>query len=174
MSELNFKERENSWKPVPGQIRNRLVNAIKSVRFIVWFCGGILLLGGGGIWLPLVVQPFQSDPSYIVDTGQNIFTYTVALLGVLFLEFFLVRDRGTDLGILGLGVGLISLCFCVWGFFAKDSLYHWNSSIGILLALVLYVAANANDERFDSDTTSPESTSTGYKTPDKSKLIDKE
>ncbi len=171
MTNRAIKSRKNSWSGVILDVINRFSNAIKSIRFIFAFCAGLLVFGGAGIWLPYFIS---EDPNKVFLESQNLFTYSFAILGALFIETFFSKNNFDDLTFLGLSVGLISTLLCFFGYVMVPSGYELLTTCGAVLAVILYLLVNVNDEKYDSlyDDNSP--SPIGYNSAELSSIKNKE
>ncbi len=142
------KIRKNAWQTVMPDVTERLCNAFKSVSFLAYFVVGILLIGGIGVWLPYAVDK-SSKISFL--ESQNVFTYSVAILGTLCVEGFLGNGKKKSLAAFGLIVGVFAFFSSSVGYYNTQSGSSLWVNIGAVLALLIFLIANANDDRFDED-----------------------
>jgi hypothetical protein len=162
------KIRKNSWDGVGTELFTRLGNAIKSPPFLAFFIVGILFIGGIGIWLPYVVD---KSSSAVLFESQNVFTYSVAILGTLVVEGFF-GNKQKSLAALGLIFGFLALLFCSIGYFnLRTGLSFWVN-LGAILSLIIFLLANVNDERFD-DENELTANSTGFSSAAADKIRDR-
>lgn len=142
-----MKERENQW-PVAGQeLWIRFLNALKSIKFLFYFFGAILVLSGAGIWLPFILESSEkASQSYV----QNVFTYSIAILGILYMESLNSNnDENSILKTPAQVFGLISIILLLLGTFVEKLSGYNLAPYGMLIALMLYFLAYANNEAFD-------------------------
>ncbi len=103
------KKRKNSWQGIRLELSTRVVNARNSPSFIAYLLIGVIAIGGIGVWLPFIVNYFIKN---INDTvffeSQNIFTFSVAILGTLSLEAFITTGKKMNLALLGVILGFIA------------------------------------------------------------------
>lgn len=163
------KIRKNAWKGVGAEIGERLLNALKSIRFMVFFLVGIIAIGGVGVWLPPLLDK-TSTMSYF--ESQNVFTYSVAILGTLVIES-LLGYKNKDLAALGFMLGFICLLLCFLGYYNEQKGISVWLNVGAVGTLVLFLLANVNDERFDNEEEDSAVDATGYKTADAKLIKDK-
>lgn len=158
------KQRKNQWGRLFNELITRAKNAFCSIGFVLFFFGGVLIVGGIGVWLPAYMD---KDISYL--ESQNVFTYTVAIIGTLFIEFVFQDKKNHELTLLGAFCGLIALLLCSLGFMSQTTGVSSSVSAGLFLTLCIYFFSYANDPRFDGDESSP-ADPTGYKNADVSGL----
>jgi hypothetical protein len=163
-----MKIRKNSWAGIATELHSRFGNAIKSPPFLSFFIVGILCIGGIGVWLPYVVD---KSGNVVFFESQNVFTYSVAILGTLFVEGFFGKKQ-KSLASLGLIAGFLAFLSCSLGYFnLRTGLSFWVN-IGAILSLFIFLLANVNDERFD-DENEIIANSTGYSNADVEKIKDR-
>lgn len=163
-----IKTRKNPWnKKLLKEIRTRFVNAIFSIYFIVFFIIGILFFGTMGIWIP-----FFRNENQILFNSEALFTYSIAMLGTLIVEFFINAERN-KLSLLALLLGMISISFLGYGYYDAPKIESNFTIIGTILTLLLFILVNANDEKFDDPEDSP-ATTTGYNATSEKNIKDKE
>lgn len=168
---MGIKIRNNSWGILPAEIFSRLVNAIFSIKFSIAFFFGLLFFGGIGVWLPYWNS---SDPEKTLWLSQNLFTYSMAILSTLLIEFVLKKSSVTDdLSLLALGLGMVSATLCVLGYADTPDGYSQNTLIGAALAVVLFLFVNVNDEKYDTQVKPAKATATGYSDANVNKINDK-
>ncbi|MBS4714913.1 hypothetical protein [Aeromonas dhakensis] len=153
------RQRKNQWCRLIKELIVRSKNAIFSVKFILFFVGGLILLGGIGVWLPAI-----SDEKTKLFESQNVFTYTVAIIGTLFIESIFQEHKDNDLTSLGILSGIIAFVLCFIGFTLQKSGVSTLVNIGLILTLCVYFFSYANDPRFDGNDDSP-ADPLGYKEP---------
>lgn len=159
----NSKHRKSSWGAAFSEMKTILFNAIKSVRFVTTFIV-FIIVGGSGVWLPWLV----SNDDVRLLNSENLFTFSLPVLGMLLMEWALVKDGSDDKAVIGVCVGILALILCFSGFLLDN---EWSNSVtllGSVFTLLLFVLANANHGRFDSIETA--ASSTGYRDPDVNKL----
>lgn len=154
------KQRKSQWGRLFNELMTRGKNACCSVGFILFFFGGVLIIGGIGVWLPAWLD---KNISYL--ESQNVFTYTVAIIGTLFIEFIFQDKKDVELSLLGAFSGLIALLCCFLGFMSQQAGVSYSVSAGLFLTLCIYFFSYANDPRFDGNESSP-ADPIGYKTAD--------
>jgi hypothetical protein len=164
------KIRKNSWDGVLDEIWERLCNALKSLQFIAYFFVGILLLGGLGVWLPYAID---DNSSVVFFESQSVFTYSVAILGTLCVEGFLVGNKQKNLAALGLIFGVIAFLLCSFGYYNQQEGSSLWVNIGAGLSLFIFLMANVNDSRFDDEEDEHKADSTGFPKADASNIKDK-
>ncbi|RHW76731.1 hypothetical protein [Colwellia sp. RSH04] len=164
-----LKVRKNSWSGILSEIFTRLGNALKSIMFIAYFIVGVLFIGGIGIWLP----PLIENTSAVWFESQSMFTFSVAILGTLFVEGFLGRGNKQNFAALGLIVGFIAFLLCSVGYFYTQSGISLAVNWGAGLSLLIFLMANVNDPRFDDEEDEPTADSTGFPKADANKITDK-
>ncbi|WP_432399671.1 hypothetical protein [Pantoea allii] len=169
------KIRDNQWRNAFDELFNRLGNAFKSIIFISFFVGGVVLIGGVGIWFPYILATNAGDEHVSFFESINVFTYSFAILGTLCLDIILSNKKSRDL--LGLGVltGMLALALSILGYMGTKTGSSWLVNIGALLTLIIFIFATVNDDKFDSDEKSAEDKSpgtTGYDTAEVAKIID--
>lgn len=161
------KARKNQWnKRLFKEIWVRFLNAIFSIYFIVFFIIGILFFGTMGIWIP-----YFRNEDYILFNSEALFTYSIAMLGTLVVDFFINAEKN-KLSLLGLLLGMISISLLGYGYYTAPSAESSFTIWGTILTLLLFILVNANDEKFDDTEDSPANT-TGYNTTDEEKIKDK-
>lgn len=151
------KKRKNAWSGIIDELINRIANAFKSIKFIFFFLFGVIFVGGIGIWFPFIIS--DSESKRFLES-LNVFTYSVAILGTLCIESFFNR-KFSDFSALGLIVGLMTLIVSCIGYYQEKSGVSSIVNITASFSLLLFVIANANDERFDDDAENAPSP-TGY------------
>jgi len=151
-----IKTRKNQWnKKLFKEIWIRFLNAVFSIYFIVFFIIGILFFGTMGIWIP----HFRNENNILLNS-EALFTYSIAMLGTLVVEFFINAEKNT-LSLLALLLGVIAIAFLGYGYYDAP-LSESNYTIwGTIFTLLLFVLVNANDGKFDEITNLKAST-TGY------------
>ncbi|AIF97275.1 hypothetical protein [Alteromonas australica] len=154
------KIRKNSWVGIFPEVTSRLGNALKSLRFIAYFTVGILFVGGIGVWLPPLID---ADGNISWIESQSVFTFSVAILGTLFVEGFLSKSNQQNFAALGLIIGIIAFITSLLGYVFCPSGLSIAVNIGALISLLLFLMANVNDPRFDDDDEEIVASSTGYK-----------
>ena len=108
---MQTKKRNNPWPKVFRELLARFFNAFKSTRFLLSFGCGVLLIGGMGIWLPYNVAP----NTLIIFESQNVYTFSMALIGTMFVDFSLNDEKSTDLSSVGCIIGICALVICCYG-----------------------------------------------------------
>lgn len=169
------KIRDNQWSRAFNELFNRLNNALKSIIFLSFFLGGVVFIGGVGVWFPYVLAKNYSHNNVNLFESINVFTYSFAILGTLCLDILLSNKKSRDL--LGLGVlaGMFALALSILGYMGTKTGSSWLVNTGAILSLIIFVFATVNDDKFDNDDISPEKkspTSTGYETADVAKITD--
>lgn len=169
------KIRDNQWRNAFDELFNRLGNAFKSILFISFFVGGVVLIGGVGIWFPYLLATNAGDKHISFFESINVFTYSFAILGTLCLDIILSNKKSRDL--LGLGVltGMLALALSILGYMGTKTGSSWLVNIGALLTLIVFIFATVNDDKFDTNEKSAEDKSpgsTGYDTAEVAKIID--
>lgn len=162
-----IKIRKNSWKGIGTEIWERLGNALKSPVFIAFFLIGIIAIGGIGVWLPAIL-----DNELRLFESQNVFTYSVAILGTLCVESFFT-SKNKSLAALGLISGVLVFLICCIGYYQEQKGVSGLLNLGAFLALLLFLLANVNDERFDDEEEDPKTDPTGYKKAEATLIKDK-
>jgi len=150
------KTRKNQWnKKLFKEIWIRFLNAIFSIYFIVFFIIGILFFGTMGIWIP-----YFRNENHILLNSEALFTYSIAMLGTLVVEFFINAEKNT-LSLLALLLGIVSISLLGYGYYDAP-LTESNFTIwGTIFTLLLFILVNANDEKFD-DIADVKAGTTGY------------
>ncbi|GAB1039281.1 hypothetical protein [Shewanella algae] len=153
----NKKIRRNSWDGIGDEVLNRLGNAVKSLIFIAFFSVGVIFVGGIGIWLPAILDSQNTK----LFESQNVFTYSVAILGTLFVESFL-SGNNKSFAALGLIVGVFAFLICCLGYYFQQKGVSLWLNFGAVLALILFLMANVNNDLFDDEDEKPKTDATGY------------
>lgn len=156
--ETNVRRRKNSWGVVFADILVTLFNAIVSVRFVMTFII-FVLVGGVGIWFPWFLR---DDESLVLLNSQSLFTFSLTVLGMLLMEWGIDKGRTTDKAAVGICLGVVSLILCLIGIFTVRTEFDVKTLVGACLSLLLFVFANANHQKYDSDSDEVLATSTGY------------
>lgn len=163
-----MKRRENQWPMAGSELWERFKNAIKSIKFLSYFVGVILVLSGAGVWLPFVLESFDdASKTYF----QNVFTFSVAILGALYMESLNSNNDRSILKIPALLIGIFSIILLLIGTFSENFQEYSLSSYGMLMALVLYFLVYANNDAFDEVGIAK---NRGYKDASEDKLLDGE
>lgn len=175
----DVKIRENQWKKaqILSRIKERINNGFKSIPFIILFVFGIILIGGMGVWLiPLI------ETGSLSFTSNNLFTYSIAILGTMLIELSIIFSSKDENEIkiedkilipIGIAVGLIALFICGISYFMNKGAYSTWTIIGTIMTLFLFIVVNANDTKYDVDLDNAVS-ATGYKKPVKELIKDDE
>ena len=164
---MDYKRRNNPWnKKLFNEVWTRFLNAIFSIYFVVFFIIGILIFGTMGIWIP-----YLRDSDSTLLNSEALFTYSIAMLGSLAVEYFINSEKN-KLSLLALLLGVISIFFLGYGYYQDPTNENKFTIIGTILTLLLFILVNANDEKFDDITPSPAST-TGYDNPNEESIKDK-
>ncbi|AJR09781.1 hypothetical protein C9J03_09675 [Photobacterium gaetbulicola] len=162
------KRRKNSWKGIGEELAARFCNAMKSPSFIAYFSIGIVAIGGIGVWLPYLLD----STGAMFFESQNVFTFSVAILGTLSLEGFISKDKSLRLTSLGVILGFVAFLLGVIGYVNAQTGVSVLVNICAALTLLIFLFANANDEKFD-DESEVEADATGYKQADADLIKDK-
>ncbi|MBB1361062.1 hypothetical protein H5125_02675 [Shewanella sp. SR44-4] len=165
-----MKKRKSSWEGLGDEVFSRLSNALNSLSFIAFFLVGIILIGGVGIWLPYLAN--KSETATLLES-QNLFTYTVAILGTLSIEGFFSKNKKANLAALGLIIGAVALLLTLIGYWIDRTGFSWYVTVGSILTLIIFLFSNVNDERFDDHDEIKTSTPTGYPDADVQNIVDK-
>ncbi len=136
---------------------------------MVSFFLGMLLIGGMGIWVPYIFNRSEND---VFLDSQALFTYSLAILGTIFIEYALSKKDTGDKALLAILLGVISFCLCIYGYYETNAGFEKYTAFGAALSMTLFILANANDEKYDSDDEPPKASSTGYKTAEANRITD--
>lgn len=164
------KVRKNPWSQIGREIWHRMCNFGKSPKFIAYMFIGIIGVGGVGVWLPATMDP--SDKISFLES-QNVFTYSVAILGTLFIEAFF-GSRNNNLAAIGLIFGVVVFLICCVAYVKNQTGLNGFLNFGAFCSLFLFLMANVNDERFDEEEyAEPEVDAIGFKNADAKNIQDK-
>ena len=169
------KIRDNQWSKAFDELFNRLGNAFKSILFLSFFVGGVVIIGGVGIWFPYFLAKNSGGTNISFLESMNVFTYSFAILGTLCLDIILSNKKSRDL--LGLGVlsGILALGLSILGYMGTKTGSSSLVNLGALLTLIIFVFATVNDDKFDNDeknTDGKSPSSTGYDKADVANITD--
>lgn len=163
------KRRKNSWRCIPRELKIRFLNAVFSIKFMVSFILGLFCIGGIGVWLPYVSS---EEAAKVLLDSHNLFTYSSAILGTLFIEYALSKKSTADLDLLAVFTGIIALSLIGFGFIYTQSGFSLLTLSGTLFSVLLFLFVNVNDHKYDSEEDASEATSTGYEDASVARIID--
>lgn len=156
-----------------SHFKSNVWQSFKNIRVISYVAVSVLFVGGAGIWMPWVKETTIS--TWL--SGATVFTYCFALLGSIICNrlYFYTKSLKEIKNIYKKGLSEeeiekhfdtheISSILSAWGmifgsliiilitiayskYYSADSIYGW---LGLLLSLLLYLVASAEDLNKDS------------------------
>jgi hypothetical protein len=142
-----MRPKHNEWRQFGRSILDRLVKPWDQPKYVLYFLGIVLIIGGIGVWLPAMRS---SASGKFVDVPEALVTYAAAIVGSSMADLLLRRrtDEESFGNFFMLLVVLISICIvltaCVY-------ILKFKMLAGILLgivALIIWSLSNSNNEAF--------------------------
>lgn len=142
------KKRSNPWPKLFEEIYNRLLNSFKSLHFLVGFFVGLIFFGGMGVWMPYFIGGVEGK---VFWESQSLFTFGMAILGAIFIDFSLAGKPSSDITSVGILVSIAAVFLCVWGYVHTQTGFSCMTLSGACIAVLLFVFVNVNDPKYDND-----------------------